>query len=231
MSLLHQQRAEACNCNLATLSTAWILYQLLRYFINCLDTSSTAWILYQLLGYFINCLDTLAGQLVTSERRVCGDSWHSIITTSCHILHSVSHWPMLVYFVNCNYSARSPCQLQRHSARVTQVCQGSIHVSHWLVLDLPINGLPDTHTSLAFTYASGLRILPVRLWELILSTSTSCLYRQPPWLISSTSTSCLYRQPPWLAVRRLCRLTGMVAADLSDSDDKRYAPACHQKTT
>jgi hypothetical protein len=145
MSLLHQQRAEACNCNLDTLSTAYIIYQLLGYFINCLDT-------------FINCLDTLAGQLVTSERGVCGDSWHSIITTLCHILHSVSHWPIVVYFVNCNYSARSPCQLQRHSARVTQVCQGSIHVSHWLVLDLPINGLADRHTSLAFTYASGLRI-------------------------------------------------------------------------
>jgi hypothetical protein len=41
-----------------------------------------------------------AGQLVTSERGVCGDPWLSIMLTLCHILHSVSHWPVLGYFIN-----------------------------------------------------------------------------------------------------------------------------------
>jgi hypothetical protein len=40
-----------------------------------------------------------AGQLVTSERGVCGDPWLSITLNLCHILHSVSHWPVLVYFI------------------------------------------------------------------------------------------------------------------------------------
>jgi hypothetical protein len=30
-----------------------------------------------------------------------GDPWLSIALTLCHILHSVSHWPVLVYFINC----------------------------------------------------------------------------------------------------------------------------------
>jgi hypothetical protein len=29
-----------------------------------------------------------------------GDPWLSITLTLCHILHSVSHWPVLVYFIN-----------------------------------------------------------------------------------------------------------------------------------
>jgi hypothetical protein len=29
-----------------------------------------------------------------------GDPWLSITLTLCHILHSVSHWPVLVYFTN-----------------------------------------------------------------------------------------------------------------------------------
>jgi hypothetical protein len=28
-----------------------------------------------------------------------GDPWLSITLTLCHILHSVSHWPVLVYFI------------------------------------------------------------------------------------------------------------------------------------
>jgi hypothetical protein len=28
-----------------------------------------------------------------------GDPWLSIMLTICHILHSVSHWPVLVYFI------------------------------------------------------------------------------------------------------------------------------------
>jgi hypothetical protein len=31
-----------------------------------------------------------------------GDPWLSIMLTLCHILHSVSHWPVLVYFINTN---------------------------------------------------------------------------------------------------------------------------------
>jgi hypothetical protein len=29
-----------------------------------------------------------------------GDPWLSITLTLCHILLSVSHWPVLVYFIN-----------------------------------------------------------------------------------------------------------------------------------
>jgi hypothetical protein len=29
-----------------------------------------------------------------------GDPWLSITLTLCHILHSVSHWPVLVYLIN-----------------------------------------------------------------------------------------------------------------------------------
>jgi hypothetical protein len=42
-----------------------------------------------------------AGQLITSERGVCGGPLLSIMLTLCHILHSVSHWPVLCYFINC----------------------------------------------------------------------------------------------------------------------------------
>jgi hypothetical protein len=41
-----------------------------------------------------------AGQLVTSERGVCGGPLLSIMLTLCHILQSVSDWPVLVYFFN-----------------------------------------------------------------------------------------------------------------------------------
>jgi hypothetical protein len=30
-----------------------------------------------------------------------GDPWLSITLTLCHILHFVSHWPVLVYYFNC----------------------------------------------------------------------------------------------------------------------------------
>jgi hypothetical protein len=47
---------------------------------------------------------TTAGQLVTSARGplvgFVEDPWLSITLTLCHILHSVSHWPVLVYFIN-----------------------------------------------------------------------------------------------------------------------------------
>jgi hypothetical protein len=41
-----------------------------------------------------------AGQLVTSERGVAGDPWLSYMLDLCHILHSVSHWPVLDFIVN-----------------------------------------------------------------------------------------------------------------------------------
>jgi hypothetical protein len=46
-----------------------------------------------------------AGQLVTSERGVhsVGDPWLSIMLTLCHILYSVSHWPVLVYFIKTGF--------------------------------------------------------------------------------------------------------------------------------
>jgi hypothetical protein len=34
-----------------------------------------------------------------------GDPWLSITLTLCHILHSVSHWPVLVYFI---YTVQQP---------------------------------------------------------------------------------------------------------------------------
>jgi hypothetical protein len=33
-----------------------------------------------------------------------GDPWLSIMLTLCHILHSVSHWPVLVYFIKITIS-------------------------------------------------------------------------------------------------------------------------------
>jgi hypothetical protein len=40
------------------------------------------------------------GQLVSIERRVCGDPWLSITSTLCHISHHVSHWFMLDPHIN-----------------------------------------------------------------------------------------------------------------------------------
>jgi hypothetical protein len=39
-------------------------------------------------------------QLVTSERGVCGGPLAFHYANLCHKLHSVSHWPVLVYFIN-----------------------------------------------------------------------------------------------------------------------------------
>jgi hypothetical protein len=36
-----------------------------------------------------------------------GDPWLYITLTLCHILHSVSHWPVLVYY----FKAAMPAQL------------------------------------------------------------------------------------------------------------------------
>jgi hypothetical protein len=35
-----------------------------------------------------------------------GDPWLSITLTLCHILHSVSHWPVLVYFIKTTEALR-----------------------------------------------------------------------------------------------------------------------------
>jgi hypothetical protein len=40
-----------------------------------------------------------AGQLVTSERGVCGDPWLSILLILCHILHFISHWLVLDHLI------------------------------------------------------------------------------------------------------------------------------------
>jgi hypothetical protein len=41
-----------------------------------------------------------AGQLTPVSEGFVEDPWLSIMLTLCHILHSVSHWPVLVYFIN-----------------------------------------------------------------------------------------------------------------------------------
>jgi hypothetical protein len=37
---------------------------------------------------------------MTVSEGFVGDPWLSILLTLCHILHSVSHWPVLVYFIS-----------------------------------------------------------------------------------------------------------------------------------
>jgi hypothetical protein len=48
-----------------------------------------------------------------------GDPWLSITLTLCHILHSVSHWPVLVYYFNAAGHAVGPPFIQG-SATVMQ---------------------------------------------------------------------------------------------------------------
>jgi hypothetical protein len=46
-----------------------------------------------------------------------GDPWLSIVLTLCHILHSISHWPVLLYFINT--SCTCCCITQRPRTRGT----------------------------------------------------------------------------------------------------------------
>jgi hypothetical protein len=64
-----------------------------------------------------------------------GDPWLSITLTLCHILHSVSHWPVLVYYFN-TYTERCSAQCMAQS---NLLCHISHVGSHWLVLDHLIN--------------------------------------------------------------------------------------------
>jgi hypothetical protein len=41
--------------------------------------------------------------VVVSGFDQCNMLWLSIALTLCHILHSVSHWPVLVYYLNMLY--------------------------------------------------------------------------------------------------------------------------------
>jgi hypothetical protein len=67
-----------------------------------------------------------AGQLVTNERgvqphSVGDDPWLSIMLTLCHILHSVSLWPVLEYFISC-------CRNQLRHLQPQTICGGALAV-------------------------------------------------------------------------------------------------------
>jgi hypothetical protein len=83
-----------------------------------------AYALLQSLQHYISLLQPDSWSTV-SEGFV-GDPWLSITLTLCHILHSVSHWPVLVYFISI-YLPISPCTLwslqAQHTVQQIQVAQ------------------------------------------------------------------------------------------------------------
>jgi hypothetical protein len=59
-----------------------------------------------------------------------GDPWLSIMLTLCQILHSVSHWPVLVYLINTRCTT---AQLECCKSPLKQDCR-TLAVEGWCAL-------------------------------------------------------------------------------------------------
>jgi hypothetical protein len=70
-------------------------------------------------------MHTTAGQLVTSERGVCGGPlpFHYANLGLCHILHSASHWPVLRYFIKTYAATLAASTEEQHSKPYTSQCR------------------------------------------------------------------------------------------------------------